>query len=267
MRCKPYVGVTGFKTVQEIKRVCRVFGIEGFGEGNNYRSMIGFLVSEKRMSMPDVGGKRSPQVNSLQALASHCPRESLPMMHYFTKSGETLSEQIDTLFSLDRMYEENHCRALQLNVVWPPLSQMEKIISKFPKMEIVLQLPERATEGLSAGEVANRAKAYDPLVSYALVDPSGGLGIEFDVDKSTELMFALREAMPTTRLGIAGGLGPENVRTMVEAVTKNFKDPFCIDAEGKLRDEGPNHNKLDIDKTATYIERASDFLLAPKIIT
>jgi phosphoribosylanthranilate isomerase len=252
-KIKPYIGVTGFKTKEEIKNITSGFEndekFKPFPEENNsykFKIMLGFLASEKRMKEKDVPGKRSPAAKDLPELISHVQSWALPMIHYYTNNKETLVEQIREVFS--NLYP-NLCSAIQLNVDWPPVEKLEKILCEMPNLKIVLQLPERAMENLSIEEITTRAKEYDELASYVLIDPSGGKGKEFDVKYGIELMLALKGSMNNPIIGIAGGFSPENVCERIKKIKEKYFDLFCIDAEGKLMED----NSLSEKKARDYI--------------
>tara|TARA_Y100000310_G_C20584248_1_gene764586 strand:+ start:382 stop:1152 length:771 start_codon:yes stop_codon:yes gene_type:complete len=255
MKAKPYVGITGLKTHRDVAEISRMFEENGFNADSSHQPMFGYLVSEKRLRSPEKCYKRSPPAEILASLASYAPENILTMMHYHTKNLDSLAEQVKQLFSLGDMYENGFCRAVQLNVVWPELNRVQEIMGEFPDMKIVLWLPSSD----SVESIANRAKEYDSLVTYALIDPSGGLGKEFDIGRSTELMAALNEAMPTTRIGVAGGFSGDNVGSVVGEIQKRYDNKFFIDSEGRLR--STNDLVLDFAKVRMYIEEAGKILL------
>lgn len=259
MRAKPYVGITGFKTGEEVDVVNAIFEKNGFNQNFSHLPMYGFIVTDKRLADVMKEGTQSPKFVNLPLLASLLPSTTLPMMHYYTDNKDNLADEIEQVFSYGAMYWSGDCRAVQLNVDWPPLKQIEKIKTMFEEMAIVLQLPARAMEGKTTAEITRQAKEYDGLVSFALIDPSGGLGLDFDLERSLELMASLYQAMPTTQIGVAGGFSGENVEERVWAIQGRYSEPFCIDAQGKLRDDH-NKGKLDLEKVQLYIEKAARVL-------
>ncbi len=256
MNEKPYVGITGFKTKEEVIKGGEQYARVGFDEHSAWVPMIGYLVSEKRLQDKTIVGTQSPAAKDLAELASLAPAWSLPAMHYHTAKKEKIAEEIEELFSFNHLYD--YCRALQLNVDWPEPRQLEQILTQFPAMRIILQLPKRATTGQSPEETAKRAAAYQRLVSYVLVDPSGGLGVDFDIAECVALVHALQVKLPTTTLGIAGGLSGNNVSDRVQSIQKYYSLPFCIDAQGKLRT--PDKESLDMEKTRAYLQAAARVL-------
>ncbi len=253
---KPYIGITGFKTQEEVLRLSDVFEHAGLGSGR-YTAMFGFGVSSKRLAKMEKCGSGTPAAEDLPGLAGSVPSWAIPMMHYFTKVPDVMNRELRDLFSLEGMYEKGICRAVQLNMSWPKVGDIERLVKDFPDMEIVLQLPERAMSRLSTEEISRKAAKYDSLVSYVLVDPSGGTGTEFDVEQGIELMNSLYEKMPQTIIGIAGGFSAENVGERVRRIKDSFPKDFCIDAQGKLAE----NRAIVYSKAKAYIENAARGLL------
>ena len=131
MKPQAYVGITGFKEDAEVAKVATQFMQTGFlGPGhrpqlpNDYQPMFGFLCSSKRLEDVFSEGRQSPPVADLGCLTRYTPKGSLSMIHYFTESQNSLAEEVKQVFSIDGMYEHNFCRALQINMAWPLLSQL-----------------------------------------------------------------------------------------------------------------------------------------------
>lgn len=236
MKPKPYIGITGFKIMQDIHETEKIFEKNPLLTG--YTAMYGILCSMKRLYNAFSEGKTSPSFANIPMLLDYVPTNSLAMIHYHTKEKETLDQQIKTLFSTENIYHRHVCKAVQLNVDWPGLDKLEKIKTEFLNLQIVLQLPKRATKDFSLKQATKLAGFYDDFVDYVLIDPSGEKGEEFDLDNGVRMMNALYGAMPTTRIGIAGGFSGLNVEERVSYIKDRFPEPFFIDAQGKLRKDG-----------------------------
>ena len=256
MTAIPYVGVTGFKSEEEIKKLSDVFLENGFS-GGEYAAMLGIIVSNNRLADINSRGNKSPPAKTLPFLLENVPKWAIPMMHYFTDNKNKLAEEVKFLFSIGGMYDKNICKAVQLNAAWPSVDQVEEIVKKFPGIMITLQIPKFAMDGLALEEIAKRARNYEDLIKWVLIDPSGGLGIDFDLEAGANLMNAIKERMPDTTVGIAGGFYHENVEERVMKLNEKCPFRFCIDAEGKLME---NHT-LVIGKGKKYIEKAASALL------
>lgn len=257
---KPYIGITGFKTAQEVKALNSAF--ERTAE-INYTPMYGFISSTKRMKSPNEQGSESPALGELAALLEEVPENALPALHYFTEQKNTVAAEVECV---RRNYDPKlKLKAVQLNLTWPDPKQVELI--RMMGLEVILQLPRTATEGKTAGEIAARAKEYNGLANYILVDPSGGLGIDFEPRRAAEIMHAVSKEIDAA-VGVAGGLSPENVFERVVTMrdllknefsidaTSKLMTGFCIDAQGKLRRKNDSVNELDIEKAEKYVRNA-----------
>ncbi|MBW3011041.1 hypothetical protein KY326_02390 [Candidatus Woesearchaeota archaeon] len=246
MKPKPYIGVTGLRTKEDVFGLASAFYELGC-DRSRYTGMFGFSASFKRLDQNSIEQRTE--------LASHVPRWAIPMMHYWDTDSENFFERLNRLYTATGMYERNYCRAVQLNIAWPALSEVEKVMQTFPEMKIVLQFPPHATKGMTIEQIAEKANSYDPFVSYALIDPSRGKGIDFG-GHELEMLCKVAEAMPTTRMGIAGGLGPDNVEDKIHKTVQQFKEDFCIDAQGKLKE----NKKFIMQRAIDYIKNAASIL-------
>lgn len=250
-----YVGITGFKEGYEVRNVAEQYlrnGFLGFGEGvvsKKHKAMFGFICSAKRLVDKSKQGRESARAQDLGSLAKYTPRGIIPMIHYYTPNRRNLAEEVKEVFSIDGMYENNYCRAVQINMPWPDIDQVELIRKEFPEMDVVLWLPKVALTDVS------RVEEYGGLVQYCLIDPSGGEGREIG-EKDLGLAGVLQEFMPNTRIGIAGGLYGGNVNSVMRKVYRTLGESFCIDSQGKMRTE--DKYGFDFESVADYISMARD---------
>ncbi len=87
MKAKPYVGVTGFTDVDEVKRASLVFGRAGFKD-SSHLPMFGFLVSDVTLRGGEVENldyrERYPEVSKLSGLLDAVPDWGFSTIHYNT---------------------------------------------------------------------------------------------------------------------------------------------------------------------------------------
>jgi len=255
---KPYVGITGFKTredVLEVEDIANELGFENF----SHSLMFGYLVSDKRIRDRDSEGKQSSSLNDLPTIVRLTPRFGFPVLHYFTRGNE-YAEEIQELFNFGRLYENGICRSVQLNNmdVLPTVEDVDRIIQSLPKLEVILQLPRKFLEELTPEQATRRVKEYEGLISYVLVDPSGGLGLDFNLEKCIDVMSAVDEAL-NIMVGVAGGFSGDNVRERIRDIQSRFSKPFCIDAQGKLRVKD-DKRRMDYSSVKNYLEDARNAL-------
>ena len=260
MKLKPYVGITGFKTVEEVEIISKIYRENGFLGEKEHIPMYGFASSEKRLANPHSGGRQTPSAKDLGKLVRACPEGSLPMIHYFTRDVEGLVDQIEDVFSIDDMYKNGDCRALQLNMAWPKIKDLEKIRNKFPDMQIVLSVNKEAMQD-SYDNIIENTKKYNGIIEYALIDPSGGKGKNYSPIESGVIYSGLEDVLPQATLGFAGGLSGDNLERQLSDLQASYQEPFyspfSIDAQGKLMDKVDGNDILNIDKARKYIEAAA----------
>src|SRR3989339_991795 len=118
---KPYIGITGPVTKQEVRSLVQEFDQAGYSLASSHIPMIGYLVSYKTLNGQPTENRRYPKVQDLPKLLEATNGKVLTMVHYNTKEQETLASQVGQILTLS--YTSNQCRALQLNVVWPLVNQ------------------------------------------------------------------------------------------------------------------------------------------------
>ena len=263
MRFKPYIGITGPATIDEVKYVVEEFQKAGYNLGSGHPPMIGFLVSHKTLSGEPTKNRRYPKVETLRVLLEEVGKRAFTTLHYNSKEQSTLAAQLQALFG-EGIYEEALCRAVQLNIVNPDICQIGEIKSRLPDLRIIFQVSHKTMGGRTPREVAQHVLPYSNFISYILIDPSGGKGAEFDIGKSLQIYEALKERLPLVTIGFAGGFTGDNVaqrtRTLIERLGTS---DFCIDAEGGLRDKVTDAYGDDLfnrEKVRRYIETAAKAL-------
>ena len=279
MTPQPYLGITGPVTREEVDALCKEFSdanyknysIQNHSTPNppapnqpTHLLMLGFLVSYKTLHGQTTTNRRYFSIEQISKLVTGLPPSVLPMIHYNSREMETLAEQVTKIFDEATeagMYATGLCRALQLNIVWPNAAQVGEIKNKFPAMRLVFQASQKAMEGRTPTEIAEGIRSYGDVFSYVLIDPSGGKGIEFDIQHSLAVYNTVRNKLPDLTVGFAGGFTGDNVTERVEQIAQRIGTKyFCIDAEGGLRDKiTPEYGDdvLNLTKARAYIRNAA----------
>lgn len=259
MTPRAYIGITGPVNIQETRFICSEFSEAGYSMDSPHIPMLGFLVSYKTLNGQSVQNRRYPKLNEIPNMLTATEGKVFTMIHYNSKEMDSLSDQVAKIF--EGIYENNLCRAIQLNIVWPNLKEVETIKAKYPDMQIVFQASHKAMEGKTPKMIAEGIKTYGDALNYVLIDPSGGRGLEFDLKSSVLLYTELKEHCPDLCIGFAGGFNGENVALKVEDLIKEIKSgAFCIDAEGGLRDKLSSEygdDLLNIEKVKKYLQYSS----------
>ena len=235
-----YIGITGFRTVEEVRQI------------NDHVSrlpvgyfMFGITSSNKRLADPTSQGGTSPRLLDINSLVKEIDTHNLPMIHYYSSnSQEQLADEVVALFDYCRL--DNYCVGLQINALWPLPHQIENMRKAFePQFKITMQLPQAALVA-NNDQIIKRLREYDGLIQYVLIDPSGGLGVDFNAVKAGELMLEINNQFDSITPGVAGGFSDDNVKKRIAQIKGVTLCNHChqgrlldysIDAQGKLRDK------------------------------
>jgi hypothetical protein len=275
---KPYVGITGFKTKLELESITHDYA-NSDAKNVNHRLMMGFLCSSERLKKPDEQGTQSPAFNELPYLLSDAavisnnityaaapgimpgaPRvvsqeDFLPVIHYHPTDPENLADELTKVLDYRGIFGSGICRTVQINRAWPDIKQLEALHKKFQGLEVVMQIPSEVILTQTPSEIGSIAREYNGLAHYALIDESGGFGIDFQVTKAIDIMYALKESCPDMTRIVAGGLSNNNVYDRVSILRRHLGNDFGIDAQGKLRSKD-DKKKLCLMSSMNYIHEA-----------
>ncbi len=248
MRPVPYIGVSGFMNVAEVRSALIAFG--GTCSARRRRLMIGVLASSKTLAgQKNRYPNRYPDVDTIANLFYDHPF-ALNLIHYATDEPSTLSAQLERIVALGGP----HLHGVQLNVAWPPVEDIVCLRG----MRVVLQLGRKTLADATNGDIStviDGLATYDGIVTDVLIDASGGTGVPMDPDLALHFAGAIAHTFPRLGIGVAGGLsGPtsELVRPVAECC------PFInIDAEGRLRTDD---DRLDIPAMNDYLNATSHIL-------
>jgi hypothetical protein len=179
----------------------------------------GFLYSPKRQGQPG----RYPSVGFLREAFQSLPDHVRVAVHVCGTGVPQLIEGDGVARELVHLIAQRGGR-VQLNfnafVLEPDFHQLELCMQGFPAAQFITQYNE------SNYHVWRELRGADN--HSVLFDASGGRGVE-----------PLKWESPLSGVtcGYAGGLGPTNVATKLEAIQASVGNrPFWIDMEGKLRD-------------------------------
>lgn len=259
-----YVSVTGGISKEEVEAISKEFQDAGFSKDSKYFPSIGFLVSEKTLYGEKTQNLRFAEFKDVPYLIDIAKEATVPIIHYNTRNRDALAAEVKEV--MQEVYDDNLCRHLQLNVIWPHISEVKKIKKHFKDMSITLQISHKSMMGLHIDEIANKVSSYKDSLDYVLIDPSKGRGIEFDPEDSVKLYQEIKSLRPKYSIVLAGGLDGDNVEDMlIEVIQELEHNDFSIDAEGRLRDKINDdffgNDILNIEKVRRYLQGAARILL------
>lgn len=249
MRPRNYAGVTGFMSRDEVDRV-----LCAMNQPPPPLTMVGVLASSKTIrGETNKYPRRYPTLDALETVFPNY-HGVLNLIHFNTKQPEVLLTDMRDAQELCGPA----CDGFQLNVPWPEheVLEMYRGDGQPEKRVIVLQCGTAALDmvGNDPVELNDRLESYEGLIDYVLVDPSGGKGLDFDLDFMVRCLDVLSAHLPESiGIGIAGGLHAQNLYKLWPLAERHgFR--FSFDAEGNLRDD---NDDLDINKASAYLESAN----------
>jgi hypothetical protein len=246
----PYVGVTGLRHLLEVIRALSLVP-----EQSKRRLMVGVLMSSKTLAgQANKWPGRYPKKEAVAGIFVNDPR-ALNLVHYSTDEPDTLCDQLEAVAAI----AGPNLDGFQLNVAWPPISQIIEYRLRHPDHFIVLQIGGRAMSSLGnqPQQVAERVNFYEADIDAVLVDGSGGAGHPITQFDENFLRAIQQHCNTHLGLGIAGGLGPNTLHSL-NALIRDFPD-LSIDAEGRLRTPMPE-DVLSWNYVRPYLEDAFPLL-------
>lgn len=258
-RRPPYIGITGFMTADEISKLrAATPNMLHRDAGFPHVFMCGILASWKSLAHQAVDQPgRYPKLEDIH-------RITLPGMldygdylkveyfiHYNSKQPE-LDKQLRRLKEVC-----GRVNGFQLNIVWPVADELKRWREDFSfPPRLVIQVSRKAYEaaGATPQALVRMLRAYDGVMTDILYDMSGGRGVEIDPASALPVLEELHQVFgASTRIGVAGGLGPETLWKL-EPLIERYPG-LSIDAEGRLRD--PATDALDHERAKAYLTQAT----------
>jgi hypothetical protein len=242
---KPYIGITGFVSRQEVEAMLALMPAEG-----RHKLMVGVLVSSKSLcGVANRWPNRYSEVEEIQSIFVDHPC-ALNLIHFNFKKdlGGKLSDEMAILMNI----AGPACHGFQLNIPWPSLDELRLFRNEYPNVVIVLQIGSRAFERVRNPDVmASLINAYSRHIDYVLLDPSCGFGQPLNQAQLLYYLESIYQPSLGIGYGVAGGLSAGTFHLIPEIV-KRYPD-ICIDTEGLLRDE---EDRLNLDEAGDYLREA-----------
>jgi hypothetical protein len=181
--------------------------------------------------------------------------------------GSFARESLEGPFFWAILYPDEFCRADRVQVNAPVeltpsgLSHVITIAKRLGKVFILQTSLDYMQWGLGVGEEDCKAEdygacwdGYEKRYIHFLVDASRGQGRVIDLSQITDEVMG---KMHGHHIGFAGGIGPDNVRQVLEHLAAIKSDSTCwVDMESKIRSD----DKLDLDKCREVLKVAKEFI-------
>lgn len=247
---RPYIGVSGLTAPEQAREMLALL----IAHGCDRLLMIGVLASRRScLGLDQEPATRHPAPESFPRIFQDHPL-AFNVIHYHTDRLEDLGAQLSAVASFGGSYLDG----FQLNVSWPPPSELAAFRAERPKMRLILQIGAPELREHTPRELASRLRKYEGLADDVLLDASRGTGQPLDARKVRPYLEALAES--GFCLGVAGGLGPDSLH-LAEPLLQDFPR-LSLDAESRLRD---GRDQFDPIRGAEYIRGACRFFTQPVV--
>lgn len=240
MQCRPYIGVTGLMSLQEVSELSRDIPDELW---RTHDLMVGVLTSSAMLNgKPNRWPGRYPTLETLVDIVGIECQHRISLIHLFTESPQSLFS--DLVLAAKRCDYRHH--GFQINAAWPDPAVLHDYrrhhasvvygkAAEYEKVRVVLPVGDR-TVTIPPEELAEKLLPYLEVgaISDILLDCSFGAGRLFDPKWSADCLACLSSKFPQLGIGVAGGLCASEIHRV-----KPLADMFSrlsIDAEGRLRD-------------------------------
>lgn len=248
---RPYIGVSGLTSEAQAREMLAVL----VSQGCDRLLMIGVLASRRScLGLEQEPVTRHPPPESFPRIFQDHPL-ALNLIHYHTDRLEDLGAQLSAVSSFGGVYLDG----FQLNVSWPPPSELAAFRAERPRMRMVLQIGAAALRDHAPQELAGRIREYEGLADDLLLDASGGTGLPLDPGRTRPYLEALAQC--GFCLGVAGGLGPGTLH-LADPLLKDFPR-LSLDAESGLRD---GRDQFDTGRGADYLRGACRFFARSYVV-
>ncbi|MEO7617412.1 MAG: hypothetical protein ABIS59_01070 [Candidatus Saccharibacteria bacterium] len=248
MRNMAYIGITGIKTLAESDALARMTRELDFPA--SHCLMVGGLASYKGLKLGYVSDpKQYVLPNELNRSFLRADR-LLNIVHYNSKI-EGLSGQLDELLEV-----VDRADGVQLNIPWPQVSVIRRL--REASTTVILQISSAASAMLEhdPDRIVDKLAGYEGLIDYVLIDPSGGVGLDFEPDYAAYVLAAFVTSGLSANWGIAGGLGPGRLGVL-ELLLEIYPE-LSWDAQARLRTvEGTS---LDLAACRQYLVEGVEIL-------
>lgn len=257
MKNTPYFGVTDFASHAQIIQALAC--IPGKLER---RLHVGVMASYKTVSgiKTKTGWENIwPRDEVLRSIFQPHPRV-FNVFHY----ADFDSPSLTTVDLLTKICKEAgpHLHGLQLDMIWPSYGLLSEFRSRFPGVELIVQISRNAIEICNGDmkQIKQHVRRYRSLgVDYFLLDMSMGRGVPLDPMRTKSMIEDLMDITPLRSLVVAGGIGPETYFELLRPIFK-WSNVISCDAQGKMRSSGKATDPIEMDRVCAYLRGVSSLV-------
>ncbi len=248
---RPYIGITGFKTPEQVSRLAQVFAHNkkpGSDRLLHVGVMMGLRTLNKLTSRFTNVFPTSDTVRDIYAVRHQGTYNCLHWADYINDTEWTdLEKAIDLCGpNLD---------AVQLDMTWPSPTMIDQVKDMFRgrSIEFILQIGKKAIESHHGDNeaIARVISLYGDSIDRVLLDTSMGNGIGMNHTVLADMAEAIESVASYLGIVVAGGLGPGKTYLL-----GNFaqRPGISIDAQAGLTQGGTIMDPLDLDLATQYLQ-------------
>ena len=233
---------------------------------------IGLLVSSYTKPEDGVAPDKDPntkrfvrfsQIPSILEGVADTSLDVMKAIHYWAKKPDdpdqpyNLVSDVRDMMEYEDIYDRGLIEAIQFNMSNVPPEELLAVKREFPLLEIIMPITKKMFKNTCIGSEINfvYSTAGGFPMDYILIDPSGGKGDNFPVNESISRYISLMQEVGGVRLGIAGGIRPDNLHR-VKDFSSQLTDYigsmplFSVDFETGIRNE---NDELDLNMAKRVI--------------
>ncbi len=247
-----YIGACGFQSSQQVLEIWQL--LRTFDQ-DSPTFMVGAMTSHKILhGLSTRHTIEYPPVDNLKDIFSVKDPRIVNCLHYANydaKRGFDLCSELSILMDCCGP----HLGAIQLDMPWPEVAELQKFKNRFESVDLILQVGPDAmyTKHEDPMQIAHEVKHYVGLISHVLLDASGGEGIPIDTSLIEGYIDSIGTVGCDVQFAVAGGLGPKTVGKVAGLVREYG---VSIDAQTALTKTGKSGDLMDITLTKLYVEYA-----------
>lgn len=232
-----YIGITDFANAGEVMNMLRVFNTHkpSWWQGLLH---VGVMMSYKTLNgIPTKWKDAWPEKEKVKEIFLR-NKDLLNVIHYADYEGINVFENLKKVHLLGGP----NMHAIQLDMIWPNPKSVQRFRRDKSEIGIILQINRQCLEITRNDDLQllRKIKEYGSSVDVVLLDMSAGKGIPMESNVLLPRIEMLKENLPSMKIAVAGGLGPETIQLM-EPIWEKHPE-ISIDAQGQLR---PSKNALD----------------------
>ncbi|HUC96207.1 MAG TPA: hypothetical protein VMR16_00895 [Candidatus Saccharimonadales bacterium] len=280
LRTKPFQAVVGIDSAQHYRDLSKEVAKQAVDERFGLRTYdqlgrraVGLLMTEKTglLCIPNRHGAIYPMSAETEAIAGNRARTSIfqaePMpliVHYNTDHPEVVGEQLNrAILPIHSSVDGIQVNGLDFGEQMDSLSSFRVGNPNLMSIPLIVQINKNLLDEYTPSQLAAKIKQQfygdrvnysncNGVISYVWLDPSGGLGNQFDPEKMIDYISAIRQETPQIGIGVAGGLDYSNLSSRMLPILEKHPD-ISWDTQSGVQNEVNGRRQFSTIKAAKFL--------------